>query len=201
MGKVLILNGSPRAPRSNSKRYAELFAQFCTLPSEYAEIRQKNQIELCRKMEEFTELLLVFPLYADSLPVPLLNFLKTLEENPPRQKPRISVLINCGFLEPEQNDVAVEMVEWFCKQQGYAFGSVLRLGSGEAVLDTPLKGVAIRNIRKLARSVAEGRNQNRKATMPLPKRWFIRASKKYWENYGRRNGLTPEQMATMDIEK
>ena len=26
MEKILILNGSPRAPRSNSKRYAALFA-------------------------------------------------------------------------------------------------------------------------------------------------------------------------------
>lgn len=37
--------------------------------------------------------------------------------------------------------------------------------------------------------------------MPLPKKLFIKASTSYWENYGKKNGITPEQMATMDIEK
>ena len=37
-------------------------------------------------------------------------------------------------------------------------------------------------------------------TMPLPARLFIRASTVYWTNYGKRNGITKEQMQTMDIE-
>lgn len=51
----------------------------------------------------------------------------------------MSVLINCGFLECRQNDVAVEMVRLFCRQNGYRFGSVLKIGSGEAIWDTPFR--------------------------------------------------------------
>ena len=65
MAGLLILNGSPRAPRSNSKRCAAL----------------------CEKMNEVSDVLLVFPLYADGLPVTLLDFLKTLETCPPERKP------------------------------------------------------------------------------------------------------------------
>ena len=201
MGKIMMLNGSPRAPKSNSKQYAELFAKNVGMPTEYFAINKKNHLELCEEMGNFTEVLLVFPLYADGIPVTLLNFLKTLEKHPPKQKPRISVLINCGFYEPEQNDVAVKMIRIFCEQQGYSFGSVLRIGSGEAILNTPLKWFVIRKIKRLAASISEGSGENLKVTMPLPKKMFVQASTTYWLNYGKRNGITREQMETMEIEK
>lgn len=201
MGKIMIINGSPRAPRSNSKKYASLFMKSCTMPVEYMEVTSKNHIEICKKMDDVTDVLLVFPLYADSIPVTLLNFLKTLEKNPPQTKPKISVLINCGFLEAEQNDIAVEMIRLFCKKCGYDFGSLLRIGSGEAILDTPLKIFVTGKIRKLADSVEKGRNSSLKASMPITKKMFIKASTTYWQNYGKKNGITPQQMAVMDIEK
>ncbi len=201
MEGIMIINGSPRAPKSNSKKYAELFAKYCTVPSEYFAITNKNHLELCRKMENYTHILFVFPLYVDGLPVTLMNFLKTLEEQSPKTKLQVSVLVNCGFIEPEQNNVAVKILQCFCKKQGYPFGSVLRIGSGEAILNTPLKIFAIWKIKQLATSVAKGKNRNLKTTMPLPKKIFIRASTNYWENYGKRNGITPAQMATMGIEE
>ena len=140
MGNVLILNGSPRAPKSNSRQYAEIFSTNCQLPSDYFNISKNNHAELCRRMSEYSDVLLVFPLYADSLPVGFLNFLKHLEANPPERKPVVSILINCGFLEHQQNDIALKMLRFFCRKNGYRMGSVLALGSGEAILGTvPLR--------------------------------------------------------------
>ena len=93
MGKVLILNGSPRAPKSNSRRYAEIFSTACKLPSDYFNISKTNHAALCQKMLEYSDVLLVFPFYADSLPVGVLDFLKYLEVNPPERKPVVSVHI------------------------------------------------------------------------------------------------------------
>lgn len=117
MGKVLILNGSPRAPKSNSRRYAEIFSTACKLPSDCFNILKTNHAALCQKMSEYSDVLLVFPLYADSLPVGLLNFLKYLEVNPPERKPVVSVLINCGFLEYHQNDIALEMLRFLSEKR------------------------------------------------------------------------------------
>ena len=200
MERIMILNGSPRAPKSNSGKYARAFLAYSPFPAEYFAIAPNNHGELCRQMERFTRLLLVFPLYADGIPVTLLRFLNTLEEHPPRRKPEISVLINCGFLEPEQNDVAVEMLELFCSRQGYPMGSVLRVGSGEAILNTPFRLLVHRSLKRFASSIAKGKHENRKVTMPIPKRMFIRASTAYWKEYGRRSGVTEEQMAAMEIE-
>lgn len=200
MGNILILNGSPRAPKSNSRRYAEIFSQACACGTEYLPLTPKNHLEVCGRLPEFTDVLLAFPLYADSLPVSLLRFLKTLEENPPAHKPVISVLINCGFLEPQQNDVAVRMVRLFCAQNGYRFGSVLEIGGGEAILDTPFRFLAARKIRKLAACIARGKHRTLRVTMPLSRKMFLKASASYWTRYGEKNGVTREQMETMQIE-
>ena len=201
MAKILILNGSPRAPKSNSKRYAEIFLKYCGCPAEYCGITKSNHEELCRRFRDFTDILLVFPLYADGIPVTLLNFLKTLEQSPPENRPTISVLINCGFLEARQNDVAVKMAELFCRRNGYPFGSVLKIGSGGAILDTPFQIFAARKIRRLAASVVSGKHCTLQTSMPLSPSMFVKASVSYWVNYGAKNGSAKEQMETMEIEK
>lgn len=200
MGNILIINGSPRAPISNSKRYAELFQASCRADTAYCQITKTNHSALCEKMEHASDVLLVFPLYADSLPVTLLHFLKHLEVHPPKHKPAISVLINCGFLEYQQNDTAVDMVSLFCRQNGYPFGSVLKIGSGEAILSTPFQVLAKRKIKKLASSIAAKQYRTLHVAMPLSKKMFVSASTKYWIAYGEKNGCTKEQMDTAQIE-
>ncbi len=200
MGRIMIINGSPRAPKSNSKRYAEIFAENCNKEVVYRNITRNNHIGLCNEIKHFNDLLFVFPLYADALPVAMLNFLKSLEANPPEHKPTISILINCGFLEHEQNEVAVSMMRLFCKRNGYAVGSVLMLGSGEAILKTPFRYIANRSIKKLARSIENGKYKTIKATMPLTKKLFVMAADIYWKRFGKKFGTSKNEMQTMKIE-
>ena len=200
MDSILILNGSPRAPRSNSKRYAQLFSEACPLETVYFDLIKTEQAKVLEAMEETSRVLLVFPLYVDGLPVVLLEFLKYLEEHPPENRPTLSVLINCGFLELEQNNIAVEMIRLLARKNGYPMGAVLKIGGGEAILDTPFRGFARAKIRALARAVAKDRERVMGVTMPLPKKLFLKASSSYWEEYGRKNGVTREQMETMEIE-
>lgn len=200
MGDLMILNGSPRAPKSNSKRYAEFFSACYPGHTAYFEIKKNNHQELCSNMDGCSHVLFVFPLYADAIPVTLLNFLKFVEADPPRNRPTISVLINCGFLEPHQNDIAIQMVRLFCRQNQYPFGSVLKIGSGEAIWNSPFRFLAARKIKSLAKSIARQSYQTFQVTMPLTKKLFVNAADSYWSNYGKRNGVTKEQMQTMKIE-
>ena len=147
-----------------------------------------------------TDILLVFPLYADGLPVTMLNFLKVLEENPPKNKPKVNVIVNCGFIEPEQNNVCIDMVKLFCKQNTYDFNSVLSIGGGEAILGTPFKIFVKWRIKKLAKAIYNNTPENLSVTMPISKNMYLKASTNYWINYGKRNGITKSQMETMKIE-
>lgn len=201
MEKILILNGSPRAPRSNSKRYAEIFMKHYPHEAVYRSVNPRNHLSLCKEINDYTQVLFVFPLYADALPSGFLQFLKTLEAHPPVRKPLISILINCGFLEHEQNEVAIRMMQLFCRRNGYPMGSILMLGSGEAILGTPFKYIANRKIRQLAQSIASERYRTLTGTMPLSKTLFRMAAEIYWTRYGKRFGTSKQQMRTMEIER
>lgn len=150
----MILNGSPRAPKSNSKRYAALFRRYCPAGSDYFEITARNHAELIGRMDAYSDLLLVFPLYADSLPVGLLDFLKSLELHAGKRRPVVSVLVNCGFREYRQNETAV----------------------------------------------ADGQHPVLHTTLPLTAGLFCLTANRYWVLYGRRYGVSAEQMRTPDIE-
>ena len=75
----------------------QTFFQKYNKDIEYYNITKQNHDKLCSKMNDFSDMLLVFPLY---MLTTLLNF-KSLENNLPDKKPVISV-INCGFLEYTQ---------------------------------------------------------------------------------------------------
>ena len=200
MGRLLILNGSPRAPRSHSKQYAALFRSFWPEEVRAYTAIQKDMTDLFHQLADCSDLLLVFPLYADGLPVTLMKALEEIAPFLPADSLTVHVLVNCGFLEPEQNAVALDMVRLFCEQNGAAYGSTLCIGSGEAILTTPFVSLVKRKIQKLARAIAAKRRVDLKVTMPLPKSWYIRASTSYWIRYGAQNGVLPEQMRTMTIE-
>ena len=80
MEKIMIINASPRAPKSNSQKYAALFEQYSRVPTQYFNLTKKNHADLCSVMKDFSDLLFVFPLYADGIPSTLLWFLKSLQE-------------------------------------------------------------------------------------------------------------------------
>ena len=98
MAGILILNGSPRAPRSNSRRYAELFAKASPVPTETVNITRTNHGELCAKAARYHDVLLVFPLYADGIPVSLLNFLKSWQDRLPPKSPAFRCSSTAGFM-------------------------------------------------------------------------------------------------------
>lgn len=49
--------------------------------------------------------------------------------------------------------------------------------------------------------MVSGEGRTFRVSMPLSKGMFLKASTRYWTNYGRRNGVTKEQMASMKIEE
>ena len=139
-------------------------------------------------------------MYADGVPAVLMRTLKQLATWGETPRPRIHVLVNCGFLEPEQTQPAVEMVRFFCKRYGFPWGMALRIGSGEAILNTPFSFLVRRSLRRLAAGIRAGRSEVLSVRMPLSRRMFIWASGRYWAGYGAENHITAREMRTMEIE-
>ena len=104
-------------------------------------------------MENCSNVLLVFSLYVDSIPVPLQRLLEGMEQYAFRKKPTVHVILNCGFLEAKQNQIASDQIRLFCRQNAFPFGSVLRIGAGEAVLNTPFSFLAKQQLKRMACAV------------------------------------------------
>ena len=94
----------------------------------------------------------------------------------------------------------MKMMALFYRQNGYRLGSVLKIGGGEAILDTPFRMLAVRKIKQMAVSIAKAKYRTLHTTMPLSPNMFTKASTSYWIRYGKKNGITKEQMQTMRIE-
>lgn len=199
MASILIINGSPRAPRSHSRLYARIFQKYAQ--ADTINIQDNNHDKILEQVSQYQHILFVFPLYVDALPVPMIKFLKSWQNNPPANHPVISCIINCGFIEPHQMNVAVEMIQLFLKQNHLKLGSVLKIASGEAILKTPFHHLVKWKIKKLASGIKNQKSLVLQTTMPLPKKVFIKASTRYWIRYASSNHLSQTDMETMDIEK
>lgn len=200
MAKLLIVNGSPRAPKSNSKQYAKIFEEYWYEPVDTYAVLSGEHEKICNTITNYEHILFVFPLYADALPTVLMGFLKQLEQVSLPPQTKIHTLINCGFLEPKQNDVAIAILRYFCKRNNFSYGMTLRIASGEAILTTPFSFLVRNGIKKFASQIRSGKCNVLSVTMPLTKKMFLRASTQYWKQYGETFHTTEEQMRSLKIE-
>lgn len=200
MGKLLIVNGSPRAPQSNSKKYAEIFQKFWLGEVDIYSVISKQHKEVCMNIEQYDNILFVFPLYVDDIPAVLLGFLKQLNKISFTKTIRAHVLINCGFLEYQQNEVAIEIMHYFFTKNNFTNGMTLNISSGEAILTTPFAFMVERKIKKFAKGIQLGKNDTLTVAMPLTKKMYLKASTKYWIEYGKKFNVSEEQLRTLRIE-
>lgn len=200
MEKMLIINGSPRAPKSNSKEYIKIFMKYRKYDIDIYNIVTEKNRDIPDNIDSYNRYMLVMPLYADSVPAIVTGFLKKLEKKKISEGKRVDVLINCGFMEPEQNLVAIDVIKMFCIRKNLEYGMTLSIASGEAILNTPFAFMARRRIKKFAKSLKRNEKGYMSVSMPISKNMFLKASTKYWTKYGEKYGISIEEMKTNNIE-
>ncbi|MGL4798703.1 MAG: NAD(P)H-dependent oxidoreductase [Cellulosilyticaceae bacterium] len=140
MSKIAFINGSPRAKGSLSSWFIEYLSPSksdveCV---EYNTLKLHRQPDLTSTFDGILDcdaLVVVTPLYVDSLPSHLLEFLKKLENytqslsNPPTLI--LYGVLNCGFIEGHQNRIAIRILENYAVRMGWQFGGGIGIGGGE----------------------------------------------------------------------
>ena len=202
MDKTVIINGSHRAPLSNSRRYTKYLLKYLKTDSMEFLLNKNNYDEISKELFSAQTAIIIFPLYADCLPSILLGFLNRLERLGEKylSRPTVYIIINCGFIENEQNEVAISIMEYFLKKNGFKYGGVLSIGSGEAILDSPFRGMVKSKLKKMAKAIDNGENISIKTQMPICKSFFVKAGNKYWSIKGSSHGKTKVEMKTMEIK-
>lgn len=200
--RVLFLIGSPKGLEgSQSGRYAKTFSRLFqaggwqgkSLHLHVAVKTSAATAELVREASAADLVILIAPLYVDSLPGPAIRALELLAEKQAGTKPekmtRFAALIHCGFIEPKHNRVAGEICKCFSKAVGWEWFGALMLGGG----GIPSKR-ATRVLEEAADVLAKGfpinKDITKRAEKPtMPRLVYVIGGNLMWRRAAKKHGV------------
>jgi len=171
---VLLLNGSPKCEKSNSRVIAKFLVDKLEekgFKSEEAfTSRLTKAPDGSQKLSELVNAadILVFatPLYVDSLPSFTIKAMEMIRDKrqpkPQLERPLLVAVMNCGFPEKEHMQIALKIIQNFSQEANFRWGGAIAVGMGVALNGQPLKekGGMTRNLTKglsiAAGALAEG---------------------------------------------
>lgn len=139
--KITAINGSPKANGQSTS--GVLIAQAGKLLREEIKAYRASQLvsgqtpcEALTDLLNSEALLIVSPLYVDSLPSPLIELLTRLEEaaRDCEQKPIVYAVVNCGYYEAKHTELALDMIRHFAHRAGLPWGYGIGIGGGGMLL-------------------------------------------------------------------
>lgn len=205
---ALVLVGSPRGlERSASAELSrELLDAFDRATWTIDWIHLHNAVESDETAAELVSrvggadlVLFAAPLYVDSLPAPAIDAFERIAagrggHSEQTGVPRFSVLLNCGFVEPRQNETAVEMCRVFADVAGFEWFGELTLGGAGRITGRIRKA-----LKDAGESLAAGfpipPEARRRARRPImPKLLYVIGGNFMWRRVAKRFGVTKHDL-------
>jgi NAD(P)H-dependent FMN reductase len=154
---ILLIIGSPRLRNSNSYSIAHYINQGLEKHGWNTEIvfahkafsSEKIMNDLIEKTQNATVIGIILPLYVDSIPGPLGHVLDRLCEIPQQENntKKIFAIVNQGFPEPHQSDLAVKIIEQFTREYQATFIGGYTIGAGGIIGRMPIDQIKHRSKR------------------------------------------------------
>ncbi len=153
-------------------------------------------------------LLIVFPLYVDSLPAPLTKVLTMLEEAAklkPQTLPKVFAVCNCGYFESHQISGPIEILRNFCSRVGFYWGHAIAIGAG-GFFSAKTKNLSKGPASKIAYafdelcSIINGANSCSRDNVfvepQIPRFLYMLSGNLFWIIQGKKNGVLRQIKAT-----
>lgn len=132
--KISIINGSPKAGRSNSG----ILGNYLLSLFKDNEIRKYYSIsvrlddKIKNEIYNSDVLIFLFPLYVDGIPSNLLKLLVEFEKKKViKYGTKIYCIVNNGFYEGKQNQLAILQIKNWCEKVKARWGQGIGVGAGE----------------------------------------------------------------------
>ena len=160
---VLLLNGSPKGEESSSRHIGKYLVDRLEgkgLKSQEAFIKNlicdpEGSEKLFRQVDDADIIVFTTPLYVDSLPsftIKAMEFLCDHRKADPQAKSSLLVAVmNCGFPEKEQMEVATRIIQNFADEAKLRWGGAVTVGMGES-----LKNQLLNETNGMTRNLALG---------------------------------------------
>lgn len=142
MSDIVALIGSPKSKKSSSSaiafRISDILHKYITQYRALDIINSPNKSDIENDILQAEILLIIFPLYVDSLPGSLLEILVDLEKtliNSTKSLPKVYAICNCGFYDAEQTATALEIIENYCNKTGLSWQYGIGIGCGGMIAE------------------------------------------------------------------
>lgn len=130
MNRILFLSGSPKYKDSCSEHYLELLETHLNKDFYIEEEKMLHfNDHVIEKIGNADIIVISSPLYADSLPSHVINFLINMSSLDLTNKSMYAI-INCGFLEGIHNIVSLEILSNYCDANKMEYMGGLGIGGG-----------------------------------------------------------------------
>lgn len=133
--KLVIINGSPRNRKSNSRILAEEFlAGFNKIDKERADIyflaNNKHREEAVEAFRKNSTILFIFPLYTDAMPGIVKEFFEEIYRVPKMKDKKVGYIVQSGFPESKHSIFLERYLERFTEKRLGAryLGTIIRGG-------------------------------------------------------------------------
>lgn len=203
--KTLLINASPKAGGSASRRLLELTKRYVDADLEVAELHEWSVPPGIRRQLKAADNWVFFtPLYVDALPSHLLSCLVELSGSDDQLGPAcVYGVVNCGFFEGEQTRYALEVLRNWAVSMGLLYGGGVGTGGGGSLMVIPDAergpcGPVIDALQQLAGRLRDPADTPETifTTVAVPRFLYKLAGEAGWRHDIRRHGGRPRQLGT-----
>lgn len=211
---ITVLIGSPKGiEKSASTRLAKVITTGLEAANWISEWFHTHQVlradetweSLITSMARSDVILLAAPLYVDSLPAPVIETLHRLSQAKSAfvrdgLPPRMVSLLNCGFVESEQNITAQSMVCLFCEGMGFQWSGGISVGAG-GMINKRIRGALETASNALRDDILIPDSVDVLTRKPIMKPWlYVMGGNLMWKRQAKANGLDPKQLNARPYE-
>ena len=182
---ITYINGSPKINNSASNSFLN---DVKTEQDNIYYVYKDNYDKIIDNIIKTNTIVMSFPLYADSPTSGILNFFEYINDKQiDLNNKDLYAIINCGFYESKQNNVAFDIVKCFCKNNGINFKGGLSIGAGPTIglRNNKLYKILTKSYENKVNKLKEAINNNcyieLNTTISIPRRLYVYAANISWK--------------------
>jgi multimeric flavodoxin WrbA len=141
--KISLVCGSPKTGKSSSAKLLDYLAEKLCAAHEIVRchVLGQDSSEIIASIAGSGAVVFSFPLFVDSVPSHVIRFLserKAEFASSVARDAKIYALVNNGFYEAAQNEIAVMIMKRFTEKSGLAWGQGVMVGAGGLINSTAI---------------------------------------------------------------
>ena len=194
-----LINGSPKVNLSNSNYF---LTKLKSNLDEYNlfELKKSQKEDIINSIKKSQVIVFAFPLYVDSPPSIVLDFLDYIVDNKINLKDKkVYIIINCGFREGTQNKTAINIIKTWCKRTKATYVCSILIGAGEIVGKEKYKYISTNATKKVNEFINIVKNKEIKEDIIttvdiMDNKIFCFLANISWTNNGKKFKLTKKDL-------